>query len=107
VGNDAKPVLVSLHSTRLSNLPVGMPTDLPCHAKDNLNVTPQRRFKAGDACFETLKQMWLAGTGKVLRELPLLARWRRLCSGGRRLPARPGLIATARSQQATEFPGCA
>ena len=67
-----KCVLVSFDSTMLSNLSVGMPIDLLCYARDSLDVTMKRRFDAGDAYFETLKQHWIAGTRKVFHELPAL-----------------------------------
>ena len=67
-----KCVLVSFDSTMLSNLSVGMPIDLLCYAKDSLAVTMRRRFAAGDAYFEQLKQEWVAGTRRVFHELPPL-----------------------------------
>ena len=68
-----KCVLVSFDATLLSNLSVGMPIDLLCYARDSLRVTMKRRFEAGDAYFESLKQQWVAGTRKVFRALPVLA----------------------------------
>ena len=67
-----KCVLVSFDSTMLSNLSVGMPIDLLCYARDSLRVTMKRRFATGDAYFESLKQLWIAGTRKVFHELPPL-----------------------------------
>ncbi len=67
-----KCVLVSFDSTMLSNLSVGMPIDLLCYARDSLAVTMQRRFNAGDAYFEALKQQWVVDTRKVIHELPPL-----------------------------------
>lgn len=68
----SKCVLVSFDTTMLSNLSVGMPIDLLCYAQDSLKVTMKRRFDRGDADFEALMQLWLAGTRKVFRELPPL-----------------------------------
>jgi putative proteasome-type protease len=56
----------------LSNLSVGMPIDLLCYKRDRLGVTMKRRFDAGDAYFELLKQQWLAGTRRVFHDLPAL-----------------------------------
>ena len=67
-----KCVLVSYDSTMLSNLSVGMPIDLLCYAKDSLKVTMKRRFDTGDAYFETLRRQWIAGTRKVIHDLPAL-----------------------------------
>ena len=67
-----KCVLVSFHSTMLSNLSVGMPVDLLCYARDSLQVTMRRRFDDGDAYFDALTAQWLAGTRRVFRELPAL-----------------------------------
>ena len=67
-----KCVLVSFDSTMLSNLSVGMPIDLLCYERNSLKVTMKRRFDAGDAYFETLKQHWIVGTRKVFHELPAL-----------------------------------
>ncbi len=67
-----KCVLVSFDSTMLSNLSVGMPIDLLCYERDSLKVTKKRRFDAGDAYFDTLKQQWIAGTRRIFHELPPL-----------------------------------
>jgi putative proteasome-type protease len=67
-----KCVLVSFDSTMLSNLSVGMPIDLLCYARDSLKVVMRRRFNAGDAYFESLRQQWITGTRKVFHELPPL-----------------------------------
>lgn len=67
-----KCVLVSLDSTMMSNLSVGMPIDLLCYARDSLEVTMKRRFDTGDSYFVALTEQWLAGTRKVFRELPPL-----------------------------------
>jgi putative proteasome-type protease len=56
----------------LSNLSVGMPIDLLCYARDSLQVTMQRRFDRGDSYFESLMQLWLAGTRQVFHTLPAL-----------------------------------
>ena len=68
----SKCVLVSFDTTMLSNLSVGMPIDLLCYAQDSLKVTMKLRFDRGDADFEALMKLWLAGTRKVVRELPPL-----------------------------------
>lgn len=67
-----KCVLVSFDATILGNLSVGMPIDLLRDARDSLQVTMKRRFDSGDVCFETLKQQWLAGTRRIVHELPAL-----------------------------------
>ncbi len=67
-----KCVLVSFHSTMLSNLSVGMPIDLLCYARDSLRVTMKRRFDEGDVYFGPLTRQWLEGTRKVFRALPPL-----------------------------------
>lgn len=67
-----KCVLVSLDSTMMSNLSVGMPIDLLCYARNSLQVTMKRRFDAGDSYFVALTEQWLEGTRRVFRELPLL-----------------------------------
>lgn len=45
---------------------------LLCYALDSLIVTMRRRFDVGDACFESLKNQWIAGTRKVFHDLPPL-----------------------------------
>lgn len=71
-----KCVLVSFDSTMLSNLSVGMPIDLMCHARDSLLVTMKRRFDEGNVYFDALTQQWLEGTRRVFRELPPLEWYR-------------------------------
>ncbi len=66
-----KCVLVSFHSTMLSNLSVGMPSDLLCYARDSLRVRMKCRFSEGDAYFDALTRQWLEGTRKDFRELLL------------------------------------
>jgi len=63
---------VSFDSTMLSNLSVGMPIDLLCYARGSLRLTMKRRFNISDAYFESLKQLWIAGTRSVFQELPPL-----------------------------------
>lgn len=66
----AKCVLVSFDSTMRSNLSVGMPIDLICYQRDDLQVRMRRRFNEGDAYFTELSGQWSAGVRDVFSRLP-------------------------------------
>ncbi len=67
-----KCVLVSFDSTMRSNLSVGMPIDLLCYERDNLQMLKKRRFEEGDSYFATISAGWSAGVRQAFRELPEL-----------------------------------
>jgi len=69
----AKCVLVSFDSTMRSNLSVGMPIDLICYRRDDLQLRMRRRFDEGDPYFQALSREWSEGTRRVFRSLPELA----------------------------------
>ncbi|RPJ44757.1 MAG: peptidase [Betaproteobacteria bacterium] len=68
----AKCVLVSFDSTMRSNLSVGMPIDLICYRRDDLELRMRRRFDDGDPYFQALSREWSEGTRRVFRGLPEL-----------------------------------
>lgn len=67
-----KCVLVSFDSTMRSNLSVGMPIDLICYKRDDLQLRMRQRFDYGDPYFQTLSREWSEGTRRVFRGLPEL-----------------------------------
>jgi putative proteasome-type protease len=69
----AKCVLVSFDSTMRSNLSVGMPIDLVCYARDDLQINMRRRFENGDAYFSTLSERWGEGIRQIFSDLPELS----------------------------------
>jgi putative proteasome-type protease len=66
----AKCVLVSFDSTMRSNLSVGMPIDVLCYRRDELEVGQRWRFEPGDAYFTSLSAQWSRGVRKVFADLP-------------------------------------
>jgi putative proteasome-type protease len=66
----AKCVLLSFDSTMRSNLSVGMPIDVLCYRKDELEVGQRWCFEPGDAYFTSLSAQWSHGVRKVFAELP-------------------------------------
>ena len=66
----AKCVLVSFDSTMRSNLSVGMPIDMICYQRDELNVRMRRKLDEGDPYFRALSREWSRGTRRVFRSLP-------------------------------------
>lgn len=66
----AKCVLLSFDSTMRSNLSVGMPIDVLCYRRDELEAGQRWRFEPGNSYFTSLSAQWSRGVRKVFTELP-------------------------------------
>jgi putative proteasome-type protease len=66
----AKYALLSLDSTMRSNVTVGPPIDLLAYGVDELEITRQRRFPAGDADLVKIGMRWEQALRQAVGRLP-------------------------------------
>ena len=66
----AKYALLSLDSTMRSNVTVGPPIDLLAYGVDELDITRQRRFPAGDPDLIKIGQRWEQALRQAVGRLP-------------------------------------
>ncbi len=65
-----KCVLVSFDSTMRSNISVGMPIDLACYHRDQLDLEQRYHIASGDPYFTDISQRWSEGLRGVFSSLP-------------------------------------
>jgi len=66
--------LISMDSTLRSNLSVGMPLDLICYHKGEMNNPGIVRVEEGDEMFRQVRQAWSEGMRELFDGLPVLTR---------------------------------
>src|SRR5687768_13033605 len=82
----AKYALLSLDSTMRSNVTVGPPIDLLAYGTDELEITGQRRFLAGDPDLVKIGARWEAALRHAVARLPQVKIRERKEAGAARSP---------------------